>query len=206
MTAELGISGLVLMYVGNLEPYQGVDLLLESFALVLKKRDIADLVIIGGEAVDIAKYQSMSVHLGSGAKVHFLGPQPLERLANSLSEADILVSPRIKGNNTPMKVYSYLHSGKAVLATNLPTHTQLLDNKVALLADPCPGSFSEAMLRLIEDGNLRKSLGTAGRRFVEERFTYAAFREKLDGFFHSMESDKRQKRTPGVAKHEPKNL
>ena len=30
--------------------------------------------------------------------------------------ADVLVSPRIRGNNTPMKIYSYLESGKAILA------------------------------------------------------------------------------------------
>ena len=53
------------------------------------------------------------------------------------------MSPRIKGNNTPMKL-SYLHSGKAVLATNLPPHTQILDNRVAMLADPTPKHMARA--------------------------------------------------------------
>lgn len=206
MKTELEISGLVLMYVGNLQPYQGVNLLLESFALVLEKTHLADLIMIGGKALDIAKYQTLSAHLGIDTKVHFLGPKPIELLASCLSEADILVSPRIKGNNTPMKIFSYLHSGKAVLATNLVTHTQILDNGVAMLADPSPGCFSEAMLRLIKDEDLRKSLGLAGKRFVEERFTYAPFREKLAGFFDGLESDMRQKRTPGPAQREPKIL
>ena len=56
LRVKLEISGLLLMYVGNLQVYQGIDLLLESFALVLKLAEV-DLVIIGGENSDIQKYQ-----------------------------------------------------------------------------------------------------------------------------------------------------
>jgi glycosyltransferase involved in cell wall biosynthesis len=192
MKTELGINGLLLMYVGNLEAYQGIDLLLESFALVAGKTDQADLVIIGGQVSDIQKYQRKSFHLGIHRKVHFLGPKPVEYLADYLSEADILVSPRIRGNNTPMKLYSYLHSAKPVLATNLPTHTQVIDSRVALLVDPDIEAFSKAMLRLMEEKNLRVQLGVAGRKLIEEKFTYSAFREKLNGLFDSLEKELRR--------------
>lgn len=180
MKAELGINSLMLMYVGNLEIYQGIDLLLESFALALKKNDSADLVVIGGQSSDIQKYQRKSKDLGAHRKVHFLGPKPLEHLAKYLSEADVLISPRVKGNNTPMKLYSYLHSGKPLLATDLPTHTQVLDSQVAMLAEPYPEAFSEAMLCLINDEALRLKLGMAGRKLVEEKYTYSVFRETLN--------------------------
>lgn len=194
MKAELGIRELMLMYVGNLEAYQGIDLLLESFALALKKTERADLVIIGGEVPDIQKYQRNSSQLGIQRNVHFLGPKPLERLGQYLSEADILVSPRLKGNNTPMKLYSYLHSAKPVLATNLPTHTQVIDGRVAFLSDPNIEAFSRAMLRLIEDANLRAELGMAGKKLIEEKFTYSVFREKLNGLFDWLELELYQRR------------
>jgi glycosyltransferase involved in cell wall biosynthesis len=187
MKKELGIDGLILMYVGNLEPYQGIDLLLESFALVLKATEKADLVIIGGQVSDIHQYQKKAHHLGIQRRVHFCGPRPLEHLGEYLSEADILVSPRITGNNTPMKLYSYLHSGTAILATDLPTHTQLLDGQVAMLAEPSPKAFSQAMLRLIEDENLRQNLGHAGKKLVEEQYSYQVFRGKLRELFDWLE-------------------
>jgi|RhiMetdeSRZDD1v2_1073273.scaffolds.fasta_scaffold40270_4 glycosyltransferase involved in cell wall biosynthesis len=195
MKAELGIRDLMLMYVGNLEKYQGIDLLLESFALAVRKTDRADLVIIGGTAADIKKYRTKSSHLGIQDKVHFLGPKPVEHLRQYLSEADILVSPRLKGNNTPMKLYSYLHSAKPVLATNLPTHTQVIDSRVALLGEPHIEAFSNAMLRLIEDNNLRAELGMAGKRLIEEKFTYSAFRERLDGLFDWLQIELRHRAT-----------
>jgi glycosyltransferase involved in cell wall biosynthesis len=189
LRVKLEISGLLLMYVGNLETYQGIDLLLESFALVLKKSDRVDLVIIGGETSDIQKYQKKARCLSIARKVHFLGPKPVEHLAEYLSQADILMSPRIKGKNTPMKIYSYLDSGKAILATALPTHTQLLDSQIAMLAEPIPEMFSKGMLRLMEDENLRRKLGTASQKLIEEKFSYAAFCQRLNGLFDWLQTE-----------------
>ncbi len=185
---ELGIGdSLIVMYVGNLEEYQGIDLLIEGFALALREMNRADLVIIGGTVSDIQKYKNKSSALGIGDKAHFLGPKPVESLSNYLSQADILVSPRIKGGNTPMKLYSYLHSGKAVLATDLPTHTQILDSYVALLSAPVPTEFSKGMLRLMQDDALRLRLGEAGRKLVEEKYSYESFKKELNSLYNWLE-------------------
>jgi glycosyltransferase involved in cell wall biosynthesis len=189
LKSQLGIEGLVIMYVGNLEKYQGIDLLLESFALVLRRTDQASLVIIGGENTDIERYRKRASDWGVDGKIHFLGPKPIQDLSGYLSQADILVSPRIRGNNTPMKIYSYLQSGKAVLATELPTHTQVLGPHVVMLAPPDVEMFSKAMLRLIEDEALRLRLGKAGKEFVVTRYTYGSLHGKLMTLFDYLERE-----------------
>ena len=177
------------MYVGNLEPYQGIDLLLQSFVRVVARTDGADLVIVGGTPRDIHTYRGECRRLGIGGRVHFAGPRPIGELAAHLAGADVVVSPRLRGNNTPMKLYSYLHSGRALVATDLPTHTQVIDARVAVLAAPEPDAFAEALLRVILDEELRWRLGAAGRRLVEERFTYRAFRERLNGLLDWLERE-----------------
>ncbi len=92
-----------------------------------------------------------------------------------------------------MKIYSYLHSGKALLATRLATHTQVLDSRVAALADPFPDAFSKAMLRLIEDETLRMDLGKAGKTLIEEKHTYTAFRKKMLSLFDWLEMEVAQR-------------
>jgi glycosyltransferase involved in cell wall biosynthesis len=192
---RLKIQGLLLLYVGNLETYQGIDLLLESFALVRQwQPDLeADLVIIGGQAADIEAYQTLAQHLSIEQRVHFLGARPIEHLAGYLQQADILVSPRIKGKNTPMKLYSYLDSGRAVLATDLPTHTQLLTEEVACLAEPTADKFAQGLLRLAGDTALRAQLGKAGQALIAAQFSYDVFTQKLNGLFdwltHRVEKD-----------------
>ena len=183
LRAKLGIQDIMLMYVGNLEEYQGIDLLLDSFALALRENPQASLVIIGGESSDIQKYTQKASRLNIQGHVYFLGPRPADKLSMYLSQADILVSPRVKGKNTPMKIYSYLDSGKALVATDLPTHTQVLHNGIAMLAQPNPTAFSQGILRLLKDENLRLNLGNGGKQFIQQNHTYNVFSEKLNSIY-----------------------
>ncbi len=180
----LGITGPIVMYVGNLEPYQGVDLLLDSFARVRAASPSAHLVVIGGTPEHIGQYVQRAAEIGIVEQAHFLGPRPLSMLGSYLAQADLLVSPRLEGHNTPMKIYSYLDSGVAVLATRLPTHTQVLDPEIAALAAPDPGAFGAAMAALLGDAPRRLALGRRARQRAREQYTAGAVRAKLDQFYH----------------------
>ncbi len=167
------------MYVGNLERYQGIDLLLDSFAIFSRQGGNASLVVAGGTDTDINRCRRKAASLGLGGSVVFIGPQPVGNMAALFDLADVLVSPRIKGNNTPMKIYSYLASGKAVLATDLPTHTQVLTPGVALLAPPEADAFAAAMSTLAGDPALRAQLGAAGRALADRNYSADAFRRTV---------------------------
>jgi len=183
---ELGISGLLVMYVGNLESYQGIDLLLESFTSIQEYTESINLAIIGGRDKDIQKYERISRALGISHLVEFIGPRPIKYLGKYLSEADILVSPRISGDNTPMKIYSYLGSGKPIVATKLRTHTQVLDDQVALLVAPAPKSFAKGVLTLVEDAALRKELGRRGKKLIEEKYNFENYQISVNLIYDSL--------------------
>jgi glycosyltransferase involved in cell wall biosynthesis len=178
----------VAMYVGNLERYQGIDLLLEGFRHTLAQMEQARLVIVGGQQDDIERYGRQASALGIGKAVHFLGPKPVSELADLLREADVLVSPRLKGTNTPMKIYSYLDSGTAVLATRLRTHTQVLDERTAYLVDPEPVALGTGLARLLKDGSLREGLAARAKDHVRREFTPEAARRKLESFYAMIEA------------------
>jgi len=190
---ELGINNLILLYIGNLEVYQGIDLLLESFKLACATTDKVDLVIIGGTQEDIKHYGEKARRLGIETKTHFIGPRPFEELDEYLAEADILVAPRIKGINTPMKVFPYLHSGKPVLLTDLYTHSQVIPKDVACLAPADPVNFSKEIVKLSEDEQLRARLGQKGKSFVEKEHTYVAHQRRLHGAYDWIEQKIKKK-------------
>jgi glycosyltransferase involved in cell wall biosynthesis len=175
---ELGVRGLMLMYVGNLEHYQGIDLLLETLCRVKNSSDWR-MVIVGGKAVDIQTYRQRAEELGLGERVLFAGPRPVSRLQHYLRQADILVSPRAKGVNTPLKVYSYMLAGKPILATAIRSHTQVLDTECAALAEPDAGALEGALDRLLEDEALRRRLGRAAKARAEIRHTRNAYEKTL---------------------------
>jgi len=178
----------VALYVGNLERYQGIDLLLEGFRHTLDQMDQARLVIVGGRQDDIEHYGRRASALGIGQAVHFLGPKPVSELGDLLREADVLVSPRLKGTNTPMKIYSYLDSGTAVLATRLRTHTQVLSDRTAYLVDPEPFALGSGLAALLRDDSLRERLAAEAKVHVRREFTPEAARRKLESFYAMIES------------------
>ncbi|MFB6231274.1 MAG: glycosyltransferase family 4 protein [Salinibacter sp.] len=186
---DLSVEGKILMYVGNLKRYQGIDLLIDAFHLVSEGGEEAHLVVIGGSDRRIETYRDRAVERGVADRVHFLGPRPLEHLGAYLRQADILVSPRTQGTNTPMKIYSYLDSGRPVVATRKRTHTQVLDDEIAMLAEPTPNAMAEALRRLLRDENLRERLAVNAQERVAEEYSPEAFRRKLTDFYETLEQD-----------------
>jgi glycosyltransferase involved in cell wall biosynthesis len=176
----------LVLYVGNLQVYQGIDLLLAGFARTVAAVPAAKLIVVGGTPEEIGHYQREAARLGIAASVHFAGPRPVESLGRCLQQATVLVSPRVQGTNTPMKVYSYLDSRVPLVATRLPTHTQVLDDEIALLVEPDPEALGRGLARLLEDGELRDRLAGNARQFAQREFTPEAFRRKLLGFYDAV--------------------
>jgi glycosyltransferase involved in cell wall biosynthesis len=189
----------LILYVGNLESYQGIELLLQAFASICKYHPDAQLIIVGGTPESIAAYTSRYAFSPAMMQTRFLGPRPIHTLAGLLKNADILVSPRTKGNNTPMKIYSYLHSGTAVLATDLPTHTQVLTDEIAVLAAPTPTDFGAGLKRLLENPDLRQQVGSAARSLAEKLYTKDAFEGQLSSLYDIVQQQLRSTETPTLA-------
>jgi len=181
--AGLRSSAKVILYVGNLERYQGIDLALASFAKVAENHSDAHLIIIGGAAEHIESYRQIVRNQPSGPRMHFLGPRPVAQLHRLIAEADVVISPRIVGNNTPMKIYSYLHSGKPLVATSIPSHTQVLTDEVARLCEPNVDDFAEGLVWAITHDEEARKMGERARQLAEERYTFGVFRENLLGLY-----------------------
>jgi glycosyltransferase involved in cell wall biosynthesis len=184
----LDVPGPVAMYVGNLEHYQGVGLLLEAFARAAERGAPGTLVVIGGVPEDVAALRREAERRGVAARVRFLGQRPVTELAGFLEQADLLVSPRTHGVNTPMKVYNYMGAGKALLATRLPTHTQVLDDTVARLVAPDPEAMAGALAELLADPEGRARLGAAARERALAEHTVEAFGRKLLAFYDRLDA------------------
>jgi len=171
-------SGAVLaLYVGNLEHYQGVDLMLDAIAML--ESPPLKFVAVGGDADAAAAYRARVAALGLEAHVEFIGARPLSQLGALLAQADVLVSPRLKGQNTPMKLYSYLAAGKALLATRIRSHTQVLSDDNALLVEPTPAAVARGLDVLLHSPALREQLALSARRLATTRYSLTQFRASI---------------------------
>lgn len=168
----------IALYVGNLEHYQGIDLVIEGVKKINTKVPYK-VIFIGGNDESIEEYKNKTNELGIADNIIFLGKRPLDQLPFLLEQADILLSPRTKGKNTPMKVYSYLASGVPVLATNIGSHTQAMTDKDVKLFEPTPDDFAEKFTELLENLDERQRIGQAGKKLAEENYSLKSYKNKL---------------------------
>jgi glycosyltransferase involved in cell wall biosynthesis len=186
LSLEKGFERPCFMYVGNFESYQGIDLLLDGWAQAVIQGGRGTLVLIGGKPAEIEKYSGRVRHLGLAGRVILQPQQPIGKLGGFLASADFLVSPRTQGINTPMKIYSYLDSGKPVLATRLPTHTQVLTPEIAHLIAPDPAAWGKALVEIPQDREGNRRLAEAARRYVREHHSREAFQKRARSIYDTI--------------------
>lgn len=175
----------LVLYIGNLEHYQGVDMVIEAMVNV---SDNITFMIIGGIQADIERCQKLSETLGVDRQVMFLGPRPVQLLQDYLRQADCLISPREKGVNTPMKIYSYLAAGVPVIATNIPSHTQILDNNNSCLVEPEPVSIADGINKVLSNQFYANQLAEKARQDAEESYSYKTFKDNLIEIYNKLEN------------------
>jgi len=169
----------VLLYTGTLETYQGLDILLRSVVIVRSKFSAARYVIVGGKAEQVDKLRLLAQELCVTDVVSIVGPRPLEEMPEYMALGNILLSPRSKGDHTPLKLYTYLRSGKPILGTAIYAHTQILTPEIALLVPPTPQGLAEGALELLQNPERAQALGDNARRVAEEQYSWPAFLEKV---------------------------
>lgn len=168
----------VVLYAGTLEPYQGIDLLIDSARFVVQEWPGAMFLVVGGKSDQVRVYEERVRSMGLSSYFHFTGIRPPEEIPALIERCDVLVSPRTDGTNTPLKIYSYLKSGKPIVATELYTHTQVLNHNVAMLVEPNADAFARGICSLLEDPELAQRLGRQARVYSEDRFSLRKYLEK----------------------------
>jgi len=176
---SLGDSKIVL-YAGTFEPYQGLDLLVDSATRIVDRHGDVLFLLMGGTSEQVEYYQQRVQALGLSGYFRFTGTRPPEEIPHATRLSQVLVSPRLCGINTPLKIYAYLQSGKPIVATDIITHTQILNTSVAVLVEPNPEAFARGILAVLDHPSLSEWLGAQARRLYEERYCYASFLKKTD--------------------------
>jgi glycosyltransferase involved in cell wall biosynthesis len=174
---ELGLtpSAPVVLYTGTFEHYQGLDLLFSSVPHVLRARPDARFVLAGGRPEQVAEARARASAAGGSDAVIFAGQRPAEEIPSFLDASDVLVSPRSTGTNTPLKIYQYLRSGRAIVATRLLTHTQVLDDDVAFLTPATPDGFADGIVTALNDPARARAVGQRARLLAETKYSYEAY-------------------------------
>ena len=159
-----------LIYVGRLHEQKGLDVLLAAFcALQHRYRGSVRLDLVGDGPLTDA-LQNQANRLGITGSVVFWGRR--DDVLARLQSADIFVLPsRAEGISNAL--LEAMACGLPVVVSKIPGNVDVIEHKKNGLqfAVDDPGSLTSSLLLLLDQPHLRRCLGQAGRRTVEDHYS-----------------------------------
>jgi glycosyltransferase involved in cell wall biosynthesis len=181
--AEVDLGGgpgrVRIVYAGTFEPYQGIEHLIRAVALVRREQPEVGLLLVGGAPAQVEHMKALARDCGVEGACLFTGQVSKRKAAAYVATADILVSPRREGMNTPLKVYEQLASGKPLVATNIRAHTQILTDDVCVLVDPTPEALAKGIISVVADPERARRVAAAARALYEREYSREAYEHKV---------------------------
>lgn len=175
-------------FVGSFAVYQGVDLLIQAIPAAVKACPRVRFVIIGGRDEEIEERKAILREQGAAGKVSFIGKIPPDELPDYLSASDILLSPRISGVNTPLKLLDYFKAGRSIVATDVEANRLILNDELADFASHGPAALADAVCSLVADRERRETMGKKGRRLYERTYNFTNYVRKLKACYDSVQT------------------
>ncbi len=160
------------LYLGSLTKYKGCHILLQA------AKDLAIHLDIYGEGPIKEELQQKIKNLELDATIH---PQvPYSQVASIIQKSDIVVFPSLWPEPFGRISLETMACAKPIIGSNIGAISEVIQSDAGLLVPPNDSlKLNEALLKLIENPNLRKSMGFAGRKFVEEHYTQKRIAQKL---------------------------
>jgi glycosyltransferase involved in cell wall biosynthesis len=141
----------LVVYAGSFVALQALDLLIDAIPAVLSAVPNTTFLLVGGSDREIAALRAQGERLGILEHLVFQRSLPQAAIPAYLEAADVLVSPRVQGINSPGKLLNYLASGRPVVATDTLVHNQILTDKSAILTPPNATGLAAGLVTALTD-------------------------------------------------------
>jgi phosphatidyl-myo-inositol dimannoside synthase len=162
------------------ERYKGHDELLDAWPTVLGRRPDARLAIVG-RGDDVKRLEAKANGLGLAGSVRFAGMVTEATLDAMLARAGGYALPS-RAEGFGLSYLRAMRAGVPCIAGNDDAAREVIDDGVSgmLVAAAEKDAIAQAVISLLGDSERRRAMGEAGRTAFNERFTFEAFRERLD--------------------------
>ena len=167
-------------------PLYNVDAILRAMALVKRDRPEARLIVAGQGRLR-PSLEGLAADLGLGGNVRFVGQLGREELVRTLTSAHVYVSvPR--SDATAVSTLEAMGAGCFPILSDLPSQRELVDDGVNGLRVPVgdASALARAIVRALDDGDLRQRAAEENRRFVRERMVQEDHMAEMERWYYRL--------------------
>ena len=179
---ELGLDGKVILgFTGFMRSWHDLTRVIDAMVAMPEREDLHFVVVGDGPArVELEDYAAAK---GLRDRMTTLGLVPRDRVSHYVSTFDIALQPSVVAYASPLKLFEYMALGRATVAPDQDNIREVLtDGEDAILFDPNDmDAFTEAVVRMCRDDELRRRLGRAAAALIEDReYTWAANARRIE--------------------------
>lgn len=167
-------------FIGWFVKWHRLDFLLQTFAQVVAEMPDARLVFVG-EGTLKGELEQLVSGLKLSDKVVFAGAVPHEDIPAAIAAFDVALVPHSNEYRSPIKLFEYMASGRAVLApATEPIEMVVTSGANGLLFKPLDSAdLKSKMLQLAHDPRLREQLARQGKSDAFEKYTWRHNAERI---------------------------
>lgn len=177
----------VLLYIGTLADWQGLDILIKALPKILEQRQVKLQIVGRGRSRQRKMLAKQIRKLGLEEHVSIQPAVPHHEIPQLIAEADICVAPlglndrNVTQGACPIKILEYMAAGRPLLASNMPIVRELVREDVdGLLFSPNdPNDLARQTLTLLNNFELSQRLATSASERALTKFTWHESQKKL---------------------------
>lgn len=175
----------IVVYLGVLAPYQGVDKLLEALTLLGQTRDDYHLLLMGYPAVE--QYKAKAGDLGLARQVTFTNKIPYEDAPRYLALGDIATAPKISATEGSGKILNYMAMALPTVSFNMPVSREFLGDGGIYATEISSPALATALNRALDlSSEERNRLGQYLRQRVIRHFSWQEAGEQIEAIYHAL--------------------
>ncbi|KKG07955.1 glycosyltransferase [Methanosarcina mazei] len=170
---SISINDKIILYVGRLHRNKGIDLLVNSYSILIKNIPDSKLVFMGPDDGFRIELELLCENLGVRENVLFTGFVDFDTKVAALIDSDIFVTPTFSG--FPVSFLEACVFGLPIITTTKGDNLDWIDNKVGYVVPYNDEELSDAMFNILSDETLRKKYSDEANKLIETIFSMDVF-------------------------------
>lgn len=173
-------DGRTIIFTGNTAPYQGVDLLIEAFAILHRRRGDTRLMVVTDSP--FAPYEKLAEGLGVRDAIEVRNVPFVDQPA-LLAAAGVAVNPRTACDGMPQKLLNYMAAAAPIVSFE-GSAVRLEHERTGLcVPDGDTAAMAYAMERLLDDPALARRLGDAAHEQARRDYSWSAVAHRVEDVY-----------------------
>lgn len=183
--ADIKDDGKTVLFFGRIREYKGLKYLIEAEPLIAKEVPGVK-VVIAGAGENFKKYEDMMGARSQNFIVHNYRI-PYQEGAQILQESSVVALPYVEASQSGVVLTAYGFK-KPVVVTNVGSIPEIVDNNITGFVVPPrdPEKLAEAIIKLMQDENLRKKMGENGYLKLKTELSFNEIARKTTNVYRAL--------------------